>query len=176
MKEVFFKKPLVEDLWFRTKCMQDPNTMSYNAGYDVGYKGYHYDTGCIDFGENIYQEWYDTKFRNPALYYAYIVDKQTNKYIGYVNYKLLDDKGNASMGIVIAGEYRGQGYSRPVLELLKSTAKESGVKILHDSVPKNRVSAIKTFFNCGFEKVGEFEIKKFDGKELVYRLQCRLTD
>lgn len=41
--------PKLEDLWFRQECMADPETMSYNAGYDVCTYDYHYDTGCIDF-------------------------------------------------------------------------------------------------------------------------------
>lgn len=41
--------PKVEDYWYEEKLQSDPNTMSYNAGYDVSYYEYHYDTGCIDF-------------------------------------------------------------------------------------------------------------------------------
>lgn len=41
--------PKLEDLWFYQKMMSDPETMSYNAGWDVDYDGYHRDTGCIDY-------------------------------------------------------------------------------------------------------------------------------
>lgn len=41
--------PKLEDYWYEEKILKDPNTMSYNAGYEVVYYGYHYDTGCIDF-------------------------------------------------------------------------------------------------------------------------------
>lgn len=41
--------PRLEDLQYEEKLQSDPDTMSYNAGYDVSYYRYHYDTGCIDF-------------------------------------------------------------------------------------------------------------------------------
>lgn len=34
--------PKLEDLWFYQKMMSDPETMSYNAGWDVEYDGYHH--------------------------------------------------------------------------------------------------------------------------------------
>ena len=37
--------PKVEELWFRQKCMSNPKTMAYNAGYQVSYDGYHYESG-----------------------------------------------------------------------------------------------------------------------------------
>ena len=63
--------PSLKDLWYRKKCMADPDTMNYNAGYDVSYAGYHYDTGCIDFPEDKWEDWYNTKMTNPNFYYAY---------------------------------------------------------------------------------------------------------
>lgn len=41
--------PQLEDLWFYQQMMSDPETMSYNAGWNVDYPGYHRDTGCIDY-------------------------------------------------------------------------------------------------------------------------------
>ena len=56
MKNVQLYIPNVDDLWFRQQCMSDPKTMSYNAGYDVSYKGYDNNTGCIDFPKNKWTE------------------------------------------------------------------------------------------------------------------------
>ena len=39
--------PSIKDLWFRSQCLNDPETMNYNAGYEVTYPNYDYDTGCI---------------------------------------------------------------------------------------------------------------------------------
>lgn len=78
MKNIKLHKPTVDELWFREKCMSDPNTMAYNAGYDVGFEGYHKDTGCIDFPQDKWQEWANTKLNNSDFFYAYILDIETN--------------------------------------------------------------------------------------------------
>ena len=56
MKNVSLYVPKIKDFWFRQRCMQDPETMNYNAGYDVCFSGYHYDTGCIDFPKSEWQK------------------------------------------------------------------------------------------------------------------------
>lgn len=38
------------------KIQSDPLSMDYNAGYDVSYYGYHYDTGCINFSKEKWVE------------------------------------------------------------------------------------------------------------------------
>ena len=48
MKRLNLYVPKLEDYWYEEKIESDPQSMSYNAGYDVNYDGYHYDTGCID--------------------------------------------------------------------------------------------------------------------------------
>ena len=77
--------PRLEDYWYEQKLQSDPNTMSYNAGWDVSYDGYHYDTGCIDFPKN---KWEDTfnKRKNENKFFAYLKDTNINEYVGYINY------------------------------------------------------------------------------------------
>ena len=53
--ELYIPKP--EDLWFYQKMTSDPETMSYNAGWDVDYAGYHRDTGCIDHPDEALADW-----------------------------------------------------------------------------------------------------------------------
>ena len=53
--------PELKDYWYEKKLNEDPDTMSYNAGYDVSYQGYHYDTGTIDFPEENWQKTYDKR-------------------------------------------------------------------------------------------------------------------
>lgn len=43
--ELYIPKP--EDLWFYQRMMSDPETMSYNANWDVEYHGYHRDTAAL---------------------------------------------------------------------------------------------------------------------------------
>ena len=164
-------KPKLEDLWFRRECMSDPKTMSYNAGYDVHFDGYHYDTGCIDFPEEKWQGWVNEKLSNPNFFYAYILDKDKKCFVGYVNYNMNPETKKATMGIVIKNEFQRQGYMRPAMSLLIQVAKDNGVKELTDTVPETRVRALKVFYDLGFQKVGEFVGKKFNKDELVFEIE-----
>ena len=73
MDELALYVPKLDELWFYRKMMSDPETMSYNANWDVDYKGYHKDTGCIDFPESEWAEWYDYWINSePERFFAYI--------------------------------------------------------------------------------------------------------
>ena len=52
MNNIKLYVPKLEDYWYEQKLLSDPDTMSYNSGYDVSYDGYNYKTGCIDFPES----------------------------------------------------------------------------------------------------------------------------
>lgn len=173
MKNVVLVIPKIDDLWYREQCMADPNTMSYNAGYDVSYSGYHYDTGCIDFPPNTWESWYNNKMSNPNFYYAYIKDEDNGEFVGYLNFNLQSD-GYATMGIVIESSHRGNGYMKPALAKMISVAKERGVKVLTDTVPENRVGAMKAFYDMGFKVVGNFIGKKFGEDELVNEIHLEI--
>lgn len=170
MKNVELCQPKIEDLWFRQICMEDPKTMNYNAGYDVHFDGYHYDTGCIDFPSIKHKSWFEEKMTNPNFFYAYILDKDNNNFVGYVNFNK-NENNKATMGIVINSKFQGQGYMRPAMKLLIERAKDKGVSVLSDTVPNTRVNALKVFFDLGFEKVNEFVTKKFNQDELVYVIE-----
>ena len=49
MEKLELYVPKLEELWFYQQMLSDPDTMSYNANWDVSYSGYHRETGCIDF-------------------------------------------------------------------------------------------------------------------------------
>lgn len=164
--------PSLEDLWFREVCMSDQKTMSYNAGYDVHYDGYHYDTGCIDFPKAKWQQWIDEKLNSPNFFYAYIVSN--NQFVGYVNFNKNPDTNTATMGIVIKSEHQSKGYMRPAMKKLFEKAKDYGVKYLIDTVPENRTHALKVFYDLGFEKTGEFVSKKFNKKEIVTEISKKV--
>ena len=173
MKNITLYVPKVEDLWFRQECMSDPETMAYNAGYDVSFEGYHYDTGCIDFPKEKHQSWFENKMTNPNFFYAYILDLDTKNFVGYVNFNLNND-GRASMGIVMNSKYKGQGYMRPAMKLLIEEAKKRGVKFLTDIVPTTRENALKVFYDFGFKKVNEEVSKKFNEEEIINEIELTL--
>lgn len=51
MMKISFHVPDLNEYGYEQQLESDPLSMSYNAGYDVSYPGYHYDSGCIDFPE-----------------------------------------------------------------------------------------------------------------------------
>lgn len=157
-------KPKVQDLWFREFCMSDEATMAYNAGFDVEYPGYHFDTGCIDFPKDQWEEWHKKTFGDRKKYYAFILDEKTGEFVGHVNFHK-DNDGKYSMGIVIHSKFRGRGYMRPAITLLLEKAKSRRIKKIYDTLPLSREHALKVFDDLGFIVTKEFETKIFNTLE-----------
>ncbi len=164
MKRLELYVPKLEDYWYEEKLQSDPETMNYNAGYDVSYYGYHYDTGCIDFPKERWALTYDKRL-NENRYFAYLKDIQNNEFVGYVNYHYNKNDDRYECGIVIEASKRGVGYSTEGLMLLCDEAKSAGVKALYDNFEKDRAN-IKSFLNVGFQVVEEVTWKKF-GEDVV---------
>ena len=122
--------PRLDDYWYEPKLQSDPNTMSYNAGWDVSYDGYHYDTGCIDFPKS---KWEDTfnKRKNENKFFAYLKDTNINEYVGYINYHYNKNENKYYCGILIESKYRGKGYSKQGLKLVLTLSIRCGIKIKH---------------------------------------------
>ena len=59
MKRIFLVVPKEEDLKYRQIWLNDPKTMSYNAGYDIDLKGYDKETGTIYKTNKEMIEWYN---------------------------------------------------------------------------------------------------------------------
>ncbi len=156
--------PKLEDYWYEEKIESDPLSMSYNAGYEVSYFGYHYDTGCIDFPKERWKDSY--KKRNEEnRYFAYIKDNNTNEFVGYVNYHFNKSEDRYDCGIVIESIYRGKGYSKKALKLLCDVARRNGIKELYDNFEIDRGNTLELFKQVGFEVVEEYTSKKF-GKDV----------
>ena len=152
--------PRLEDYWYEQKLQSDPDTMSYNAGWDVSYDGYHYDTGCIDFPKS---KWEDTfnKRKNENKFFAYLKDTNINEYVGYINYHYNENENKYYCGILIESKYRRKGYSKPGLKLLCDYAKEHGVTELYDDFEIGR-KGIKIFEDLGFKIVNKYNAKRFN--------------
>ena len=73
MKNITLVVPKLREYFYEQKLENDSNTMSYNAGYDVSYYGYNYDTGCIDFPEEKWEDTYKKRIKENK-YFAYIKD------------------------------------------------------------------------------------------------------
>lgn len=106
--KLYLYTPVYSELWYRQKLLSDPETMSYNKGYNLGFEGYDNETGCIDFPQNKWQSWYDYFIGNePERYYAYIVREDDNAFIGEVNLHKSKNADWYEMGIVLEAKYRG---------------------------------------------------------------------
>lgn len=155
MDELELYVPKLEDLWFRQKMMSDPETMSYNANWDVEGEGYHKDTGCIDFPPSKWAEWYKCWIGNePNRFYAYIRRCADSTWIGEVCFHYTQEKNWWDMGIVIDAPYRGKGYSVPALCLMMNHAFcDCGISVLHNDFEVTRPAALKMHLSAGFRKM-----------------------
>lgn len=161
MKNITLVVPKLREYFYEQKLENDSNTMSYNAGYDVSYYGYNYDTGCIDFPEEKWEDTYKKRIKENK-YFAYIKDCSINKYVGYVNYQYNKNDDIYECGVLIEYKYRGKGYSKDALRLLVKEANKNGIDYLYDTFEKDRENALKTFIDVGFEIYKESAWKKFN--------------
>lgn len=164
MKNIELVKPKLEEYLYEQKLQSDPKTMSYNAGYDVSYLGYNYNTGCISFLQERWEEVYKQRNRKDR-YFAYIKDCEKNIYVGYVNYQYNKKENIYECGIVIENEHRNKGYSKDALRLLIKEANKNGIEYLYDTFEKNRENTLKIFLDVGFGIYKETTWKKF-GKDV----------
>ena len=149
--------PRLEDLWFYQKMMSDPATMSYNAGWDVDFEGYHRDTGCIDYRDDMLPGWHsDWIGHEPERFYAYIMRSSDGTWIGDVNFHHTPEKEWWDMGILLYAPYRGKGYAVPALKLLLDRAfRVCGISRLHNDFETTRDGAWAIHRRVGFREMGE---------------------
>lgn len=141
----------------------DPETMAYNAGWDVRYPGYHPDTGCIDFPES---EWADNHAllvgHEPEQFYALVREKKTGSFVGEVNYHYSPSEDSYGMGIVLYAPFRGRGYGAPALELLLRRAfVRNGVPRLRNTFEPERGPGLAVHKKAGFRQVGTSSTVRF---------------
>ena len=150
--------PKLEELWFNQQMLSDPDTMFYNKDWDVSYDGYHRDTGCIDFPEEEWADWYAHWIgQEPKRFYAYIKRSSDGAWLGNVNFHYTPEKDWWDMGIVIYAPYRGKGYAVPALKLMLDHAfRDCGISRIHNdfAVDRQEISAWKTHEKAGFRNLG----------------------
>lgn len=148
--------PEFSELWYRQQMMRDPDTMSYNAGYDLDFDGYHRDTGCIDFPQKRWEAWYGRFIgREPERFYAYVV-REDGTFVGEVVLRQEGEPGCYEMGVVIEYAHRGKGYGQKALQLLMKTAFERlNARRVVNCFERSRTAALKIHMAFGFEIAGE---------------------
>ena len=151
MNKLYLSVPTKDEMWFKKEMEADPKTMDYNAGYNVTYNGYNYEDGTIQEDLKDLQEIWFPKWvgHEPNKFFAYIRRKEDDAYIGHVFYKDETENGH-EIGILIKGEFRGNGYATEAVKLLCQKADELGVDKLYHQIPDTRKAAIKSDLNNGF--------------------------
>ena len=157
MGRIILYTPSMDELWYRQRMMSDPDTMSYNAGYDLGFDGYHNDTGCIDFPEENWAAWYGRFIgREPERFYAYAVRKDDGAFVGEVVLRQEGEPGRYEMGVVIEACHRGRGYSKEAMALLLDVVfNRLGAREACNCFERSRAAALKIHLGAGFEIAGE---------------------
>lgn len=132
--------PSLEELWFKQEMLADPETMSYN----------HVWGGTISFPKEEWCDWYDFWIANHENkhYYRYLKDN-TDRFIGEIAYHCDSGRNFYVADVIIYAPHRGKGYGGIGLDLLCSTAKQNGVKILYDDIAIDN-PGITMFLNRGF--------------------------
>lgn len=133
--------PTFDDLWFRQKLLNDVETMSYNNAYG----------GVIDFSKDKWENWFDFWIKNPEekRFYRYLVETETNKFVGEIAYHYNEEQGIFIADIIVSAEYRKKGYGNEGLKLLCTAAKDNGVKELYDDIATDN-PAVSLFLKNGF--------------------------
>lgn len=164
------KIPNFKELDYRRKLLADSETMSYNKGHSE-FDGYDKETGCIDFNENSWNDWFCRWINNiPDRYYAYIIKVDENIPIGEVALRYVDEKKAYCVNIIVEAKYRGNGFGEQALKLLIDIAfNELGADKIFDDFPKSRVSAENMFKKVGFKRISDdiVELTKEDYLNLL---------
>lgn len=134
-------KPKLDDLWFRERLMNDPETMSYNNAWG----------GTISFPEIKWSDWYNHWIiqHEGKRYYRYLLCKETNEFVGEIAYHFDDSNNVYIANIIVHSNYRGHGYGTEGLKLLCNEAKSNGVTTLYDDIAADNPS-VHMFLKNGF--------------------------
>lgn len=158
---VELKIPELEELDYRRKLLADRETMTYNMGY-----GEIDGTGCIEFNESVWKDWFARWINNtPERYYAYIIKVDENIPVGEVALRYVSEKNSYIVNIIIEANQRGNRFSEQALRSLIDIAfNELGADKVFDDFPKSRITAENVFKKVGFKRVSEniVEITKKD--------------
>ena len=158
--------PKVEDFWFRQAMEADPDTMAYNAGWEVNFSGYHPDTGCIDLPPKGWQAEHDRLVgHEPEQFYGYLQRGMDGAFVGEVNFQPAGPDV-WSMGVLLYAPFRGKGYGHKALELLLERAFVTDkVPMLQNSFEEGREAAMAIHLAAGFRQVGTERSRRF-GREV----------
>ena len=169
--KVYLHVPELEELDYYEKILNDPKTMNYNAGYDLNIEGYDKLTGCIKLSDK--EKWYKKQKNDKNRFFAYVIRKEDNIPVGYVNFNFDNTHLLHCCGIIIEEKYRKLGYGSEALKQLINVAfNEYNIQTLIDNIPYSRTESLKLFTKLGFKDIKkDYYVKKFDSNERVIILR-----
>ena len=154
--------PTLDDLWFRRRMLEDPETMAYNHAWG----------GTIPWPRENWQPWYEHWVVHPEgeQFYRYLQDEDTGDFVGEIAYHR-NEQGLCQANVIVFASCRGRGYGREGLRLLCQAAKENGFCALYDDIAADN-SAVGLFLSEGFELVEERGSTRLLKKDLSMRAAC----
>lgn len=110
--------------------------------------------GNILFKEH--NAWFKNKYFGDGNNYLFVLEKDSERVIGYCRYDLREAEENYTISIAIDCDYHGKGLG---YLLLKNSLRELPVKNtpITAEIKKNNIASVKIFEKCGFEKIKEDE-------------------
>ena len=155
MEELTLYRPGLDELSWREKWLNDPETMSYNHAFG----------GTIAFPRERWADWYARWIGDEgARYYRYLRLGDSGEFVGNISYHYDEEYGEYMCEVLIAAPYRGRGFGRQGLALLCEAARANGVKRLLDDIAVDNPS-VTMFLRGGFrerERTGEFILVEKD--------------
>ena len=148
--------PTLEDLWFRQRMLEDPETMAYNHAWG----------GIIPWPRDRWAAWYEYWLIHPEgkRFYRYLRDEDTGDFMGEIAYHR-DEQGLCQANVIVYAAYRGRGYGRRSLRLLCEAARENGCDALYDDMAADN-PALGLFLSEGFHPVEERALTRLLRKDL----------
>ena len=169
--KIYLKEPNLDEYWYEQKLLSDPLTMEYNAGWEVSYDGYDYQTGCINFPEEKWEFDFNRRKKNNR-YFAYIINKENDEFVGKVNFQYNEKEKKYYCGVVIEAYHRGKGYGKEALKLLCEVAKTKyNITSFTDSFEETRIAAIRVFESVGFKVVNKYKSTRFKKEVEIVEVQ-----
>ena len=168
---IYLYTPKFDELDYYKNILLDPKTMEYNAGYNINLDGYEYETGCVKTFDKA--KWYKKQILDKNRFFAYVISKNDNKPIGYVNFHFDELKLKHTCGVIIEYKYRNNGYGSEALQiLLKKAFDDYNLNSLSCSIPYKNTKVLKIFTNIGFKDIKEdYYIKRFNNNERYITLE-----
>ncbi len=174
--KVYLKIPEFNELDYYINILKDEKTMNYNSGYNLNLIGYENTTGCINYFDK--EKWYKRQMNDKNRFFAYIINKENNIPIGYLNFHFDEERLKHTCGLVIEYKYRNMGYAKDALKLLLDVAfNEYNIESLICSIPYNMKYALKLVTKVGFIDTKEdYYVKRFNENQRNIILEITKND